>query len=126
MTPQFELVAFGGLDSSMNPLPKQQNLPQRPTSLHLHSKSKEPSGISQKRLGKLKSNHLQVQSTSPKTLSVSFIKYQQHWCHNPVYVLELMSEVLWFPFWNHNRQQAPWDPLASYSVGLYLEEWGPS
>uniref|UniRef100_A0A3Q4IC75 receptor protein serine/threonine kinase n=1 Tax=Neolamprologus brichardi TaxID=32507 RepID=A0A3Q4IC75_NEOBR len=47
--------------SSIHPLPKQQNLPQRPTSLHLLPKVKE-SGFTSSRLklGKFKSNHRQV------------------------------------------------------------------
>lgn len=47
--------------SSIYPLPKQQNLPQRPTSLHLLAKTKETTS-SRLKLGKLKSNHRQVET----------------------------------------------------------------
>lgn len=64
LTPQVELVAFGVIDVpeySICPLHKQQNLPQRPTSLHLLPKTTEPtSTLSRLKLGKLKSNQ-QVQ-----------------------------------------------------------------
>lgn len=65
LTPQVELVAFGGVDAPqflIHPLPKQQNLPQRPTSLHLLPKTKETTLASSRlKLGKLKSNQRQVQ-----------------------------------------------------------------
>ncbi|XP_074550633.1 bone morphogenetic protein receptor type-2-like [Halichoeres trimaculatus] len=77
LTPQRDLGDVGGLDSplsSIHPLPKQQNLPQRPTSLHLLQKSKESSSASSRlKLGKLKSNHRQVETGVAKmnTLTVA-------------------------------------------------------
>ncbi|XP_041858318.1 bone morphogenetic protein receptor type-2-like isoform X2 [Melanotaenia boesemani] len=63
---QGELWEEGGIDalpSSIHPLPKQLNLPQRPTSLHLLPKNKETSSVcSRLRLGKLKVNHQQVET----------------------------------------------------------------
>ncbi|XP_053295074.1 bone morphogenetic protein receptor type-2 isoform X1 [Pleuronectes platessa] len=55
---------LGGVDappsSSIQPLPKQQNLPKRPTSLHLLPKTMETlSASSRRKLEKLKSNHRQ-------------------------------------------------------------------
>ncbi|CAB1418954.1 unnamed protein product, partial [Pleuronectes platessa] len=57
---------LGGVDappsSSIQPLPKQQNLPKRPTSLHLLPKTMETlSASSRRKLEKLKSNHRQVE-----------------------------------------------------------------
>lgn len=67
LTPQVELVAFGGIDTpeySIRPLRKQQNLPQRPTSLHLLPKTPEPTSASSRlKMGKLKSNQQQVQQS---------------------------------------------------------------
>ncbi|XP_056288628.1 bone morphogenetic protein receptor type-2-like isoform X2 [Pseudoliparis swirei] len=55
--------------SSGHPLPKQQNLPQRPTSLHLLHKTKDSS--SRLKLGKLKSNHRQVETGVAKMNTVT-------------------------------------------------------
>ncbi|TNN69541.1 Bone morphogenetic protein receptor type-2 [Liparis tanakae] len=55
--------------SSGPPLPKQQNLPQRPTSLHLLHKTKDSS--SRLKLGKLKSNHRQVETGVAKMNTVT-------------------------------------------------------
>uniref|UniRef100_A0A3B4H792 receptor protein serine/threonine kinase n=1 Tax=Pundamilia nyererei TaxID=303518 RepID=A0A3B4H792_9CICH len=68
------LRAVRGVDSppsSIHPLPKQQNLPQRPTSLHLLPKVKE-SGFTSSRLklGKFKSNHRQVETGVAKMNTV--------------------------------------------------------
>lgn len=65
-TPPGELGSINEVDSppstSIHPLPKQQNLPQRPTSLHLLPKIKETTSASSRlKLEKLKSNHRQVQ-----------------------------------------------------------------
>ncbi|XP_035532133.1 bone morphogenetic protein receptor type-2-like [Morone saxatilis] len=75
-TPQGELGAVGGVDippsSSIHPLPKQQNLPQRPTSLHLLPKTKETTSASSRlKLGKLKSNHRQVETGVAKMNTVT-------------------------------------------------------
>ncbi|XP_073329711.1 bone morphogenetic protein receptor type-2-like [Pagrus major] len=74
-TPQAELGAVGGSDtppSSIHPLPKQQNLPQRPTSLHLLPKTKENTSASSRlKLGKLKSNHRQVETGVAKMNTVT-------------------------------------------------------
>ncbi|XP_034550286.1 bone morphogenetic protein receptor type-2-like [Notolabrus celidotus] len=75
LTPQRDLGDVGGFDSplsSIHPLPKQQNLPQRPTSLHLLQKSKETaSACSRLKLGKLKSNHRQVETGVAKMNTVT-------------------------------------------------------
>ncbi|XP_068457616.1 bone morphogenetic protein receptor type-2-like isoform X2 [Clinocottus analis] len=55
--------------SCVQPLPKQQNLPQRPTSLHLLHKTKDSS--SRMKLGKLKSNHRQVETGVAKMNTVT-------------------------------------------------------
>ncbi|XP_054471953.1 bone morphogenetic protein receptor type-2-like [Anoplopoma fimbria] len=55
--------------SSIHPLPKQQNLPQRPTSLHLLPKTKDTT--SRLKLGKLKSNHRQVETGVAKMNTVT-------------------------------------------------------
>ncbi|KAM8749003.1 bone morphogenetic protein receptor type-2-like [Acanthopagrus schlegelii] len=68
-TPQGEP---GEPHSSTHPLPKQQNLPQRPTSLHLLHKTKEnTSAASRLKLGKLKSNHRQVETGVAKMNTVT-------------------------------------------------------
>ncbi|XP_061580070.1 bone morphogenetic protein receptor type-2-like isoform X1 [Cololabis saira] len=66
----------GGVDSlpppSLQPLPKQQNLPQRPTSLLLLPKSKEAGSVSSRlKTGKLKSNHQQVETGVAKMNTVA-------------------------------------------------------
>ncbi|XP_042350354.1 bone morphogenetic protein receptor type-2-like [Plectropomus leopardus] len=70
---QGELGGVGEVDipssSSTYPLPKQQNLPQRPTSLHLLTKT--TSTASRLRLGKLKSNHRQVETGVAKMNTVT-------------------------------------------------------
>ncbi|XP_037618544.1 LOW QUALITY PROTEIN: bone morphogenetic protein receptor type-2-like, partial [Sebastes umbrosus] len=74
---QGELGVAGGVDSplsssSIHPLPKQQNLPQRPTSLHLLPKTKESTSASSRlKLGKLKSNHRQVETGVAKMNTVT-------------------------------------------------------
>uniref|UniRef100_A0A3Q3GIN5 receptor protein serine/threonine kinase n=1 Tax=Labrus bergylta TaxID=56723 RepID=A0A3Q3GIN5_9LABR len=73
---QLELHPNDGVDSplssSIHPLPKQQNLPQRPTSLHLLPKTKEtPSASSRLKLAKLKSNHRQVETGVAKMNTVT-------------------------------------------------------
>ncbi|GAA6231233.1 bone morphogenetic protein receptor type-2-like [Lates japonicus] len=74
-TPQGELggVTIDTLpSSSIHPLPKQQNLPQRPTSLHLLPKTKETTSASSRlKLGKLKSNHRQVETGVAKMNTVT-------------------------------------------------------
>ncbi|XP_069388744.1 bone morphogenetic protein receptor type-2-like isoform X2 [Paralichthys olivaceus] len=67
---------LGGVDtppsSSIYPLPKQQNLPKRPTSLHLLPKTKETlSASSRRKLEKLKSNHRQVETGVAKMNTVT-------------------------------------------------------
>ncbi|XP_030285212.1 bone morphogenetic protein receptor type-2 isoform X2 [Sparus aurata] len=63
---------LGEPPSSIHPLPKQQNLPQRPTSLHLLHKTKEnTSAASRLKLGKLKSNHRQVETGVAKMNTVT-------------------------------------------------------
>ncbi|XP_041807383.1 bone morphogenetic protein receptor type-2-like isoform X2 [Chelmon rostratus] len=76
LTPQGDLGAVGGIDTSpsstIHPLPKQQNMLQRPTSLHLLPKTKEtPSASSRLKLGKLKSNHRQVETGVAKMNTVT-------------------------------------------------------
>ncbi|XP_070832469.1 bone morphogenetic protein receptor type-2-like isoform X2 [Chaetodon trifascialis] len=76
LTPQGDLGAVGGVDpspsSSIHPLPKQQNLLQRPTSLHLLPKTKETSSASCRlKMGKLKSNHRQVETGVAKMNTVT-------------------------------------------------------
>ncbi|XP_034430178.1 bone morphogenetic protein receptor type-2-like [Hippoglossus hippoglossus] len=66
---------LGGVDappsSSSHPLPKQQNLPKRPTSLHLLPKTMETlSASSRRKLEKLKSNHRQVETGVAKMNTV--------------------------------------------------------
>ncbi|XP_065818606.1 bone morphogenetic protein receptor type-2-like [Labrus bergylta] len=73
---QHDLGGVSGVDSplssSIHPLPKQQNLPQRPTSLHLLPKTKEtPSASSRLKLAKLKSNHRQVETGVAKMNTVT-------------------------------------------------------
>lgn len=73
---QGELGVGGSVDtppsSSIHPLPKQQNLPQRPTSLHFLPKPKEPTSVSSRvKLGKLKSNHRQVETGVAKMNTVT-------------------------------------------------------
>ncbi|TMS06193.1 Bone morphogenetic protein receptor type-2 [Larimichthys crocea] len=75
-TPQGELGAVGGVgtppSSSIHPLPKQQNLPQRPTTLHLLPKTKETTSASSRlKLGKLKLNHRQVETGVAKMNAVT-------------------------------------------------------
>ncbi|KAM9346921.1 bone morphogenetic protein receptor type-2-like [Symphorus nematophorus] len=76
-TAEVELGAVGAVDpppssSSIHPLPKQQNLPQRPTSLHLVPKTKETTSASSRlKLGKLKSNHRQVETGVAKMNTVT-------------------------------------------------------
>ncbi|KAG8000451.1 Bone morphogenetic protein receptor type-2 [Nibea albiflora] len=75
-TPQGELGAVGGVGTSpslsIHPLPKQQNLPQRPTSLHLLPKTKETTSASSRlKLGKLKLNHRQVETGVAKMNTVT-------------------------------------------------------
>ncbi|XP_067458811.1 bone morphogenetic protein receptor type-2-like [Thunnus thynnus] len=58
--------------SFIHPLPKQQNLPQRPTSLHLLSQTKETTSASSRlKLGKLKLNHRQVETGVAKMNTVT-------------------------------------------------------
>lgn len=58
--------------SSIHPLPKQQNLPQRPTSLHLLPKVKESGSTSSRlKLEKFKSNHRQVETGVAKMNTVT-------------------------------------------------------
>ncbi|XP_028289634.1 bone morphogenetic protein receptor type-2-like [Parambassis ranga] len=58
--------------ASIHPLPKQQNLPQRPTTLHLLAKARETCSASpQLMLGKLKSNHRQVETGVAKMNTVA-------------------------------------------------------
>ncbi|XP_044072109.1 bone morphogenetic protein receptor type-2-like [Siniperca chuatsi] len=71
-----ELGGVAGVDtppfSSIHPLPKQQNLPQRPTSLHFLPKTKETTSASSRlKLGKLKSNHRQVETGVAKMNTVT-------------------------------------------------------
>ncbi|KAF1383096.1 hypothetical protein PFLUV_G00150770 [Perca fluviatilis] len=67
--PQGELGGVGGVETTL-PLPKLQNLPQRPTSLHLlHRTNETPS--SRLKLGKLKSNHRQVETGVAKMNTVA-------------------------------------------------------
>ncbi|KAM4558593.1 bone morphogenetic protein receptor type-2-like isoform 1-T23 [Odontesthes bonariensis] len=77
LTAQRELGVVGGVDtppSSIHPLPKQQNLPQRPTSLHLLPKTKETGSVcSRLKLGKLKSNHRQVETGVAKMNTVTAV-----------------------------------------------------
>lgn len=54
-----------------HPLHKQQNLRQRPTSLHLLPKTKETSSACRLKLGKLKSNHRQVETGVAKMNTVA-------------------------------------------------------
>ncbi|XP_038575780.1 bone morphogenetic protein receptor type-2-like [Micropterus salmoides] len=73
---QGEQGSVGGVDAplsaSIHPLPKQQNLPQRPTSLHLLSQTKETASVpSRLKLGKLKSNHRQVETGVAKMNTVT-------------------------------------------------------
>ncbi|XP_068185494.1 bone morphogenetic protein receptor type-2-like [Antennarius striatus] len=75
LTPQGDLGAAGldapSLSSTFHPLPKQQNLPQRPTSLHLLPKTKDPtSAASRLKLGGFKSNHKQVETGVAKMNTV--------------------------------------------------------
>ncbi|KAM3842773.1 uncharacterized protein ACN63O_022036, partial [Diretmus argenteus] len=54
------------------PLPKQQNLPQRPTSLHLHPETKETTSASSRlKFGKHKSNNRQVETGVAKMNTVT-------------------------------------------------------
>ncbi|XP_040912587.1 bone morphogenetic protein receptor type-2-like [Toxotes jaculatrix] len=74
--PQGEQGGVGAIDTplstSIHPLPKQQNLPQRPTSLHLLPKAKETTLASSRlKLGKLKSNHRQVETGVAKMNTVT-------------------------------------------------------
>uniref|UniRef100_UPI0037E747C4 bone morphogenetic protein receptor type-2-like n=1 Tax=Semicossyphus pulcher TaxID=241346 RepID=UPI0037E747C4 len=76
LTPRGELGVIAGVDSQpsscIHPLPKQQNLPQRPTSLHLLPKTKGTSSASSRlKLGKLKSNHRQVETGVAKMNTVT-------------------------------------------------------
>ncbi|XP_040004200.1 bone morphogenetic protein receptor type-2-like [Xiphias gladius] len=76
LAPQGELGRVSGIDtppsSSIHHLPKQQNLPQRPTSLHLLNKTKETTLASSRlKLGKLKSNHRQVETGVAKMNTVT-------------------------------------------------------
>ncbi|XP_047457637.1 bone morphogenetic protein receptor type-2-like isoform X2 [Mugil cephalus] len=78
LTPQTEPGVVGGVvtppSSSIHPLPKQQNLPQRPTSLHLPPKTKEArTASSQVKLGKLRSNHQQVETGVAKMNTVTAV-----------------------------------------------------
>ncbi|XP_051815340.1 bone morphogenetic protein receptor type-2-like [Acanthochromis polyacanthus] len=58
--------------ASIRHLPKQQNLPQRPTSLHLLPKAKDSSSTSSRlKLGKFKSNHRQVETGVAKMNTVT-------------------------------------------------------
>ncbi|KAK2905554.1 hypothetical protein Q8A73_009497 [Channa argus] len=58
--------------SSLHPLPKQQNLHQRPTSLQLLPKNKNSTSSSSRlKLGKLKSNHRQVETGVAKMNTVT-------------------------------------------------------
>ncbi|TDH06487.1 hypothetical protein EPR50_G00113890 [Perca flavescens] len=69
LVPQGELGGVGGVETTL-PLPKLQNLPQRPTSLHLlHRTNETPS--SRLKLGKLKSNHRQVETGVAKMNTVA-------------------------------------------------------
>ncbi|XP_078118842.1 bone morphogenetic protein receptor type-2-like isoform X2 [Sander vitreus] len=70
-TAQGELGSVGGVETTP-PLPKLQNLPQRPTSLHLLNKTNETvSASSRLKLGKLKSNHRQVETGVAKMNTVA-------------------------------------------------------
>uniref|UniRef100_A0A4W6BY76 receptor protein serine/threonine kinase n=1 Tax=Lates calcarifer TaxID=8187 RepID=A0A4W6BY76_LATCA len=75
---QTEVIILSGVaidnlpSSSIHALPKQQNLPQRPTSLHLLPKTKETTSASSRlKLGKLKSNHRQVETGVAKMNTVT-------------------------------------------------------
>ncbi|KAM9342796.1 bone morphogenetic protein receptor type-2-like isoform 2-T4 [Pholidichthys leucotaenia] len=61
--------------SCLHPLPKQQNLPQRPTSLHLTPKPPKETGpgSSRLKLGRLKSTHPQVETGVAKMNTVAVI-----------------------------------------------------
>uniref|UniRef100_A0A665TKI6 receptor protein serine/threonine kinase n=1 Tax=Echeneis naucrates TaxID=173247 RepID=A0A665TKI6_ECHNA len=62
------------LPSAIHPLPKQHNLPKRPTSLHLLPKTTETSSASSRlKQGKLKSNHRQVETGVAKMNKVTVI-----------------------------------------------------
>ncbi|KAG7234346.1 hypothetical protein INR49_004917 [Caranx melampygus] len=72
--PQGELAVDAPPPSSVHHLPKQQNLPQRPTSLHLLPKHKESLSASTRlKLGKLKSNHRQVETGVAKMNTVTVV-----------------------------------------------------
>ncbi|KAM7408004.1 hypothetical protein PAMA_003641 [Pampus argenteus] len=82
VTPHDEQDGVGGVDTSLSfihPLPKQQNLPQRPTSLHLLPKTKETTlATSCLKLGKLKSNHRQVETGVAKMNTVTTTAAEPH------------------------------------------------
>lgn len=75
LSPPSELGAAAGVDippSSIHPLPKQQNLPQRPTSLQILPKTKDTTSASSRlRLGKIKLNHRQVETGVAKMNTVT-------------------------------------------------------
>ncbi|KAI3356049.1 hypothetical protein L3Q82_017162 [Scortum barcoo] len=75
LSPPSELGAAAGVDippSSIYPLPKQQNLPQRPTSLQILPKTKDTTSASSRlKLGKLKLNHRQVETGVAKMNTVT-------------------------------------------------------
>uniref|UniRef100_A0A3B5A5P1 Serine/threonine-protein kinase receptor n=1 Tax=Stegastes partitus TaxID=144197 RepID=A0A3B5A5P1_9TELE len=73
--PQAELGVFvDSTSASIHHLPKQQNLPQRPTSLHLLPKAKDSSSASSRlKLGKFKSNHRQVETGVAKMNTVTVV-----------------------------------------------------
>ncbi|CAK6982637.1 LOW QUALITY PROTEIN: bone morphogenetic protein receptor type-2-like [Scomber scombrus] len=74
--PHGERGGVGGVNTTpssfIHPLPKQQNLPQRPTNLQLLSQTKETTSASSNlKLGKLKSNHRQVETGVAKMNAVT-------------------------------------------------------
>ncbi|XP_008295989.1 bone morphogenetic protein receptor type-2-like, partial [Stegastes partitus] len=67
-------VFVDSTSASIHHLPKQQNLPQRPTSLHLLPKAKDSSSASSRlKLGKFKSNHRQVETGVAKMNTVTVV-----------------------------------------------------
>uniref|UniRef100_A0A8K9WQW4 receptor protein serine/threonine kinase n=1 Tax=Oncorhynchus mykiss TaxID=8022 RepID=A0A8K9WQW4_ONCMY len=62
---------MGDPPATMFPLPKQQNLPKRPTSLPLNTKAKEGSGSSRLKSGKHRSNLKQVETGVAKMNTVA-------------------------------------------------------
>uniref|UniRef100_A0A665TI23 receptor protein serine/threonine kinase n=1 Tax=Echeneis naucrates TaxID=173247 RepID=A0A665TI23_ECHNA len=102
------------LPSAIHPLPKQHNLPKRPTSLHLLPKTTETSSASSRlKQGKLKSNHRQVETGVAKMNKVTVITAIE-----PQLVTTVTNNTSTSGVVYGNRVQVITAATGSYSAGV--------